>query len=181
MFAMETHDAFQRVKGPWPGVPESRRRVMRANKSCDTAPELQVRRMLHGMGYRFRLHRKDLPGRPDLAFPIRRAVIQINGCFWHQHPGCRHARLPKTRPEYWTSKFARNVERDRDNERRLAGMGWRVLVLWECELVNPDAVAQRAGHFLGPPGGKRSGGKRSGGRRSSGRNSIVQQSAGASV
>ncbi len=127
---------------------------MRANKSRDTAPEMQVRRMLHRIGYRFRLHRKDLPGCPDLVFPGRRAAIQVHGCFWHQHPGCAHARVPKSRQDYWVPKLTRNMERDRDNGRRLAGMGWRVLVLWECELGDPDAVARQAWRFLGPPGDK---------------------------
>jgi DNA mismatch endonuclease, patch repair protein len=122
---------------------------MQANKSWHTAPELQVRKMLHNSG--FRLHRKDLPGQPDLTFPGRRAVIQIYGCFWHQH-GCVQARMPKSRQDYWIPKFARNVERDRENERHLIETGWRVLVLWECELGNPDAVAQRVEQFLGPPG-----------------------------
>ncbi len=149
---MQTHDSFKRVNGPWPGVPEARRRVMQANKCRDTAPELLVRRMLHRMGYRFRLHRRDLPGRPDLVFPGRRVVVQVHGCFWHQHPGCRHARVPKSRQEYWVPKLAQNAERDHDNERRLAEMGWRVLVLWECELVDPGAVARRAERVLGRAG-----------------------------
>ena len=125
---------------------------MQANGPKDTAPELLVRRMLHRMGYRFRLHRWDLPGRPDLVFPGRGVVIQVHGCFWHQHQGCRHARVPKSRQEYWGPKFAQNAERDRDNERRLGEMGWRVLVVWECELVDLDGVARRAKRVLGPPG-----------------------------
>lgn len=102
---------------------------MQANKSKNTVPELLVRRLLHRMGYRFRLHRKDLPGRPDVVFPRRRAAIQIHGCFWHQHPGCAHARLPNSRRDYWAPKFVRNIERDRENERRLVENGWRLLVL----------------------------------------------------
>jgi len=125
---------------------------MQANKSWDTAPEMLVRRVLHNAGYRFRLHRKDLPGRPDLSFPARRAVIQVHGCFWHQHAGCPKAHIPKSRKEYWVPKFARNIERDRDNERRLVELGWRVLVIWECELVDLDMVKRRAACFLGPPG-----------------------------
>jgi DNA mismatch endonuclease (patch repair protein) len=152
---METRTTFKRVKGPWPGVSESRRRVMQANKPQDTVPELVVRRMLHRMGYRFRLHRKDLPDRPDLAFPGRRAAIQIYGCFWHQHE-CRQARMPKSRQEYWAPKFARNVERDCNNERLMEEMGWRLLVLWECELADLVAIAQRVELFLGPPCASRS-------------------------
>ena len=111
-----------------------------------------VRRVLHNAGYRFRLHRKDLPGRPDLSFPARCAVIQVHGCFWHQHAGCPKAHVPKSREEYWVPKFARNTERDQDNERRLVKLGWRVLVIWECELADLDMVKQRAACFLGPPG-----------------------------
>ena len=149
---MQSYESLRRARGPWPGVPDARRRVMQANGPKDTAPELLVRRMLHRMGYRFRLHRWDLPGRPDLVFPGRGVVIQIHGCFWHQHQGCRHARVPKSRQEYWGPKFAQNAERDRDNERRLGEMGWRVLVVWECELVDLDGVARRAKRVLGPPG-----------------------------
>jgi DNA mismatch endonuclease Vsr len=154
---MQTYNTPKRARGPWPGVPDARRRVMQANRPRDTAPELLVRRMLHRMGYRFRLHRWDLPGRPDLVFPGRRVVIQVHGCFWHQHPGCRHARVPKSRQEYWGPKFVQNAERNRDNERRLAEMGWRVLVVWECELVDLDAVARRAECVLGPVRERRGG------------------------
>lgn len=148
---MTTHSTFKRVRGPWPDVPAVRRRVMQANKPVNTAPELQVRRVLHRMGYRFRLHRKDLPGRPDLVFPSRRAVIQIHGCFWHQHLGCDQAHLPKSRQDYWIPKFKRNIERDRENECRLNEMGWRVLVVWECELVELSDLVKRIERFLGPP------------------------------
>ena len=127
---------------------------MQANVPKDTAPEMLVRRLLHRLGYRFRLHRKDLPGRPDLVFPGRRAAIQVHGCFWHQHPGCAHAHIPKSRQDYWIPKFARNIERDRDNQRRLIEMGWRVMILWECEVADPEAVAQRAKRFLGPLGAR---------------------------
>lgn len=123
---------------------------MRANKPRDTAPEMLVRRALHARGYRFRLHRKDLPGRPDLVFPGRRAAIQVHGCFWHQHPGCPHAHVPKSRQDYWIPKFARNVERDLVNEGLLITMGWRLLVLWECELADLEAAVRKAEKFLGP-------------------------------
>lgn len=149
---MEPYPVFVREKGPWAGVPESRRRVMQANKCRDTAPEMTVRRLLHAMGYRFRLHRRDLPGCPDLVFPSRRCVIQVHGCFWHQHPGCKAASIPKTRPEYWVPKLARNVERDRENEARLRELGWQSLVLWECEIADPAALVPRALAVLGPPG-----------------------------
>jgi DNA mismatch endonuclease (patch repair protein) len=153
---MDTRPVFVREKGPWSDVPDARRRVMQANKCRDTGPEMAVRRLLHRQGYRFRLHRRDLPGRPDLVFPGRRAVIQVHGCFWHQHgaqdPACRDGRMPKTRPEYWVPKLARNVERDQQNEAKLRAMGWQVLVLWECEIERAENVLARAQAFLGPPG-----------------------------
>lgn len=136
----------------FPDVSPTTRKVMQANKGKDTKPEMVVRRLAHGMGYRYRLHRKDLPGKPDLVFGPRRAVVQVYGCFWHQHEGCRHSHIPKTRREFWVPKLARNVERDRDNEAKLRAVGWRVLVLWECETRDGDAVATRIGAFLGPPG-----------------------------
>jgi DNA mismatch endonuclease Vsr len=151
----------KRLEGPWPDVPEARRRTMRANKATNTGPEMEVRRMLHAMGYRFRLHRRSLPGCPDLVFPARKAAIQVHGCFWHQHSGCRHAHLPKARVGYWGPKLARTVERDRENERRLGQIGWRVLVVWECALVDREAVSQATREFLGPPGSQEAGEARS--------------------
>lgn len=133
-------------------VSDDRRRMMSKVRSKDTGPEMTVRKLLHAAGYRYRLHRQDLPGRPDLVFPSRRTVIQVHGCFWHQHPGCRRAHIPKSRQEYWVPKLARNVARDRDNERRLEEMGWRTLVIWECELAEIEVVAQRSKEVLGPPG-----------------------------
>ncbi|WP_245498884.1 very short patch repair endonuclease [Rhizobium ruizarguesonis] len=124
---------------------------MQAVKATHTSPELEVRRLLHGMGYRFRLHRRNLPGCPDIVFPSRKAVIQVHGCFWHQHTGCRHGHVPKSRQNYWGPKLARNVERDRENERRLEEMGWRALVVWECALIDRERVAREAADFLGPP------------------------------
>lgn len=109
-----------------------------------------MRRLIHGMGYRYRLHRSDLPGRPDLAFPARRKAIEVRGCFWHRHPGCRYASLPKTRRAWWEAKLEGNVARDARNVAVLEQMGWRVLVLWECELANMPAVSGRVRDFLGP-------------------------------
>ena len=105
----------------------------------DTKPEMIVRRIVHGMGYRYRLHRKDLPGKPDLVFGPRRAVIFVHGCFWHQHPEpeCKIARIPKSRLEYWRPKLARNVERDLEHLNALEADGWRVMTVWECETA-PD-------------------------------------------
>jgi DNA mismatch endonuclease (patch repair protein) len=119
----------------------------------DTKPELVVRRLAHALGYRYRLHRKDLPGRPDLVFPGRRKVVFVHGCFWHRHPGCRKASTPSTRREFWETKFAQNVERDARKEAELRAAGWEVLVIWECETRDSAAVAKRLREFLGPPGG----------------------------
>ena len=110
-------------------------------RSRDTKPEMIVRRIAHGLGFRFRLHRKDLPGSPDIVFPQHRAVIMVHGCFWHRHPGCKYASTPTTHEEYWENKFRGNVVRDRRNETALRDLGWRVMVIWECETKNHDAVA----------------------------------------
>jgi|SRR5271157_3886209 len=117
--------------------PEVRRRTMQAVKGKNTAPELVVRRFLHARGFRYRLHRKDLPGCPDLVFPSRRKVIFIHGCFWHGHDCARGARMPKTNVEYWTAKIGRNRARDAEHLKVLRSDGWRALVLWECELRRP--------------------------------------------
>lgn len=121
---------------------------MRSVKQKNTKPEMAVRRLLHAMGFRFRLHRRDLPGTPDVVLPRYRAAIQVHGCFWHQHPGCRHATKPRSRPDYWLPKLARNIERDAESSARLEVMGWRVLVLWECELRDRDALEARLRAFL---------------------------------
>ena len=100
----------------------------------DTQPELIVRRGLHRAGLRFRLHRRDLPGRPDIVLPKYNAVVFVNGCFWHRHKGCHLAYIPKSRGEFWSAKFATNVARDRNSARKLRKLGWRVFVIWECKL-----------------------------------------------
>jgi DNA mismatch endonuclease (patch repair protein) len=97
----------------------------------DTEPELIVRRFLHLQGFRFRLHRKDLPGRPDIVLPRYRSVVMVHGCFWHHH-GCKNSVWPKTRREFWRAKIGATVKRDRRNARELAALGWRVIVVWEC-------------------------------------------------
>ena len=127
---------------------EQRSRIMRAVKSRDTAPELAVRRLAHGMGYRFRLHRKDLPGKPDLVFASRRKVIFVHGCFWHLHD-CKNAHIPKSNSDYWVPKLQRNQLRDRNNLAALAAEGWKVLVIWECDLRDCRAIARRLKRFLG--------------------------------
>lgn len=119
-------------------------------RRADTKPEMIVRRMLHAAGYRFRLQWKAAPGRPDVAFPGRRAIIFVHGCFWHQHPGCRHARLPGTRREFWQAKFDRNRARDARDLARAEEEGWRSLVLWECEITGGQALEARLKGFVGP-------------------------------
>ena len=129
-------------------TPEDRARVMRAVKGKDTKPEMIVRRLAHALGYRFRLHRKDLPGKPDLVFPGRRKVIFVHGCFWHGHECARGSRQPKQNAEYWRNKIARHVERDADNLQALERLGWQTQVIWECEMKDRDALADRLRAFL---------------------------------
>lgn len=121
----------------------------------DTKPEMAVRRMLHRDGYRYRLHRRDLPGTPDLVFPSRRVALFVHGCFWHRHEHCRRASTPKTRVAFWENKFRRNVERDRINLNRLEQQGWRVIVVWECETTDLLDLRTRLLRELGPPGSPR--------------------------
>lgn len=122
---------------------QSRSRNMAAIRGKNTAPELAIRRILHSMGLRFRLHRKDLPGSPDIVLPKHRIVVFVHGCFWHRHEGCKYSTIPKTRQEFWLSKFESNVVRDMRNQAELEQLGWRVLVVWECELRKPEALRSR--------------------------------------
>ncbi|WP_245163669.1 very short patch repair endonuclease [Burkholderia latens] len=117
-------------------------------KGKNTKPELIVRSLVHRMGYRYRLHRKGLPGRPDLVFAKRRKVIFVHGCFWHRHEGCRLARLPKSRLDFWRPKLDANAKRDKEVELRLAELGWKVLTIWECEVKEGAALASRIRAFL---------------------------------
>lgn len=131
-------------------TPEQRSRNMRAIKGRDTTPELTVRRLLHAMGYRFRLQRRDLPGRPDIVLPRHRVAVFVHGCFWHRHR-CRYGCVePATRPEFWRAKFAANVARDRRAVRALRRAGWRVLVVWECQTRDMERLRKRLAAFLGP-------------------------------
>jgi DNA mismatch endonuclease (patch repair protein) len=114
-------------------VSDQRRALMGKVKCSDTKPELAVRRLLHALGFRYRLHRRDLPGRPDIVLPKYRTALFIHGCFWHRHLGCRGTTTPKTRAEFWNSKFEANVARDQKAELALAAAGWKVAVVWECE------------------------------------------------
>lgn len=118
----------------------------------DTRPELAVRRLAHAMGYRFRLHRRGLPGSPDLAFGPRRLAVFVHGCFWHGHDCPRGARVPKSNADYWAAKLRANRERDRRQLAALEEVGWRALVVWECEVADADALSARLRAFLGPPG-----------------------------
>ena len=131
---------------------DARSKNMSAIRGKNTKPELTVRKMLHAMGYRFRLHRKDLPGNPDIVFPGRLKAIQVHGCFWHQHPNCREGRIPSSRHEYWKEKLSRNVARDGQSLAALGALGWDVLVIWECETGKDSNLANRLVAFLGPPG-----------------------------
>ena len=117
-------------------------------RKTNTRPELVVRRLAHALGFRFRLHRRDLPGTPDLVFPRLRKAILVHGCFWHQHKGCRLARLPKSRLDYWLPKLRRNQERDETAWAELSEQGWDALVVWECEVADEAAVRERIRTFL---------------------------------
>ncbi len=129
--------------------PSQRSENMRRIKARNTKPELTVRRLLHSLGYRYRLHAKELPGKPDIVFRGRKRAIFVHGCFWHQHEQCREGRFPGTRPEYWVPKLGRNVERDRSNSAQLVEAGWQVLIIWECETGNYEALKQSLRAFLG--------------------------------
>lgn len=122
-------------------VPLSRSENMSRIRGKDTKPELAVRRALWAAGLRYRLHDKRLPGKPDLVFPGRRTVIFVHGCFWHSHEGCSNFRIPKTRTEWWAAKLARNKTRDAEVRAELESAGWRVVVIWECEVTDNDRLA----------------------------------------
>jgi DNA mismatch endonuclease (patch repair protein) len=117
-------------------------------RSKDSAPELKLRRLIHGLGFRYRLHVKELPGQPDLVFPSRRAVIFMHGCFWHRHEACKLARLPKSKLDFWGEKLEANRQRDIVHQERLFQLGWRVLVVWECELNDAGQVSEIVSNFL---------------------------------
>ena len=116
------------------GISEQRSRNMSAIKSKNTKPEIVVRKILHSMGYRFRLHGKDLPGSPDIILPKYKTVIFVHGCFWHRHENCKYASTPKTRPKFWESKFGANIKRDKISQKNLIKLGWKIIIVWECEL-----------------------------------------------
>ncbi|MBM3737428.1 MAG: DNA mismatch endonuclease Vsr [Acidobacteria bacterium] len=128
--------------------PEHRSENMRRIRGKDTAPEMAVRRLVHGMGFRYRLHVGTLPGKPDLVLPRLKRIIEVQGCFWHQHPGCIDSHVPKTRGEYWQPKLARNQQRDCDKLKGLQALGWEVLVVWECETRSNAKLAEKLDRFL---------------------------------
>jgi len=128
-----------------------RTKTMRAVKSKNTKPELFVRQLIHRLGYRFRLHRKDLPGVPDLVFPGKRSVLFVHGCFWHGHDCKRGAREPKQNADYWRQKITRNRARDAAHLQQLNSLGWKVLVVWECELKEPSPLSNKISEFLEQP------------------------------
>lgn len=119
--------------------PEVRSRMMSGIRAKDTRPELALRRALHALGFRYRLHVRNLPGKPDLVFPKYRAIIQVHGCFWHRH-GCSKTTNPASNSEFWQMKFARNMDRDREVECRLRELGWRVGIVWECEIASEQKL-----------------------------------------
>lgn len=123
---------------------QTRSRMMAGIKGKDTKPELVLRRALHARGFRYRLHSKNVPGRPDLVFPKHHAIVFVHGCFWHRHEGCRYTTTPSTRPEFWQAKFDANVARDRSVHDQLLQASWRVATVWECALRRPELTALAA-------------------------------------
>jgi DNA mismatch endonuclease (patch repair protein) len=129
-------------------TPQRRSWNMSRIRSRDTVPEKRVRSILHRLGFRFSLRRKDLPGRPDIVLPARRTVIFVHGCFWHQHAGCGHASMPSTRRPFWEEKLNGNVVRDQRRVKELQSLGWEVIVVWECELSDEEKVSRRITRIL---------------------------------
>ena len=128
--------------------PERRSANMSRIRSRDTTPEIIVRRLVHGMGFRYRLHVAKFPGKPDLVLRRLKCIIEVRGCFWHQHPRCIDSHIPKTRIEYWKPKLRRNQQRDQENAVTLRKLGWRVCVVWECEVKNTEKLSKRLIRFL---------------------------------
>ena len=131
-------------------TPKERSQRMSLVRGKDTKPEMFVRRLVHRMGYRYRLHRRDLPGTPDLVFPGRKKVLYVHGCYWHRHPDpkCKLARLPKSRLEFWLPKLEANAARDRQNQEKIKQIGWNYLVIWECQLKDKVALERKIRSFL---------------------------------
>ena len=128
--------------------PERRSENMRRIRAKHTSPEMIVRRLVHKMGFRYRLHVSTLPGKPDLVFTRLKKIIEVRGCFWHQHEGCIDSHIPKSRVEYWGPKLTNNLKRDERNEKKLRRQGWKILALWECEVIKGITVSRRILRFL---------------------------------
>ena len=124
-------------------TPEKRSWNMSKIRSKDTKPEKTVRSLLHKMGFRFRLHRKNLPGKPDIVLPKYKTVIFVHGCYWHRHEGCKDASTPKSNTDFWVNKFNANISRDKRNQEQLKNSGWNVIVVWSCELRNLDSLSSK--------------------------------------
>lgn len=137
-----------------------RSRNMAAIRGKDTSPELKIRSMLHRLGYRFRLHRRELPGSPDIVLPKHRTVVFVHGCFWHRHPACRYTTTPKTRVDFWDRKFDQNVARDHRQQQQLRKLGWSVMVVWECELRDLPSLTARLARIGRSGEGQSSGSER---------------------
>ncbi|WP_198085287.1 very short patch repair endonuclease [Variovorax sp. E3] len=131
-------------------TPLQRSERMSRVRATGTRPEVIVRRLIHGMGYRYRLHKKDLPGKPDLVFVARHKIIFVHGCFWHRHdaPTCRLARLPKSRLDFWIPKLEENKRRDLEIQKKLESTGWNVMTIWECQIRDKEALTLRIREFL---------------------------------
>lgn len=129
-------------------TPAKRSAIMAVVRNKDTGPELQVRRLLHGLGYRYRLHRRDLPGRPDIVLPKYHKVIFVHGCFWHRHADCPRSRLPKTRRDWWRAKLEKNAQRDETVVATLKCRGWGALVIWQCEISDQEELERKLTEFL---------------------------------
>ena len=127
---------------------EQRARNMSNIRSHHSKPEKLVRSLLHRLGYRFRLHSRSLPGNPDIVLPKYSAAILVHGCFWHRHPGCRGCTTPKTNLDYWLPKLEGNAERDKRHKKALAELGWKVLIVWECEIRNRERLKRKLLRFL---------------------------------
>lgn len=128
--------------------PEHRSWNMSRIRNRDTRPEMIVRSLLHRMGYRFRLHKKDLPGKPDIVLPKYKTVIFVHGCFWHRHKGCKYAYTPKSRTEFWNTKFEKNIARDKQVRKELKKLGWKVIVVWECEVKDTEKLYKKLNRDL---------------------------------
>ena len=126
-----------------PDIALQRSAIMRAVPRSNSAPEIAVRKILHALGLRFRLHRRELPGTPDIVLAGHKTVVFVHGCFWHRHSGCRKATTPRNRAEFWAEKFKRNIERDARNEAALSAAAWRVLIIWECQTLDTESLCKK--------------------------------------